>query len=97
MSAWGPTQTERLVKNGAPELPEGYTYKLYFTHPSLAMDVANVLALRSTVPPKATSVTATIVDERGWPVASFTEVTRADLGMASVAAARHAYEEFTCS
>ena len=83
---WGNTQTELLVKRGAPELPEGFTYRLDIKHPSLTEG-------RPMLQPA--TVTARIGEHVGdeWvEVARFTEVTRADLAMASVAAAKHAYE-----
>jgi hypothetical protein len=83
MIAWGKTQTELLVSRGAPALPDGYTYKLHFQHPALSYDDR---------PPKAARVTASIMDERGVELASYTEVTRASLDMASVAAAKRAFE-----
>lgn len=80
--------TDRLVADGAPELPKGFEYRLIITHPSLAH-----LAPGSTPPPA--SVTARI----GWragdeflEVARYTEVTRAHLHGATIAAATHAYE-----
>jgi hypothetical protein len=81
MIPWGKTQTELLVSRGAPELPEGYTYRLHVNHNK---------------PPEVTAVIGLELS-RGTgfvEVARFTEVTRADLAMASVAACRHAFEEW---
>lgn len=87
MIPWGTTQTDLLVSRGAPELPEGFTYRLNIQHPSLT----------DGRPTRAASVTARIGEHVGdeWvEVAQFTEITRADLTMAAVAACKHAYEEW---
>lgn len=82
---WSKTPTELLVGRGAPRLPGGYTYRLEIKHPSLI----------NGGPVRAASVTARIghvIGDEWVEVARFTEVTRADLGMATVAACKHAYE-----
>lgn len=79
------TLTEWLVKNGAPALPAGYTYRLEIQHPTLI----------DGRPERASHVTARIGVMLGgeWrEVSRFTEVTRVDLTMATVAACRHANE-----
>jgi len=81
----GQTLTERMVADGALPLPAGFTYRLDIKHPTLT----------DGRPVKAAEVTARIghfIGDEWVEVARFTEVTRAHLHGATIAAARHAYE-----
>ena len=81
----GSSLTARLVADGAPVLPEGYDYRLHIKHPTLSISG----------PTRAAEVTARIgglIGDEWVEVARFTEVTRAHLHGATIAAATHAYE-----
>jgi hypothetical protein len=87
----GRNLTEQLIADGAPPLPAGFTYRLDIKHPSLSSPEGP----RAGKP--AASVTARIGYLKGdeWvEVARFTEVTRAHLHGATIAAAAHAYREW---
>jgi hypothetical protein len=86
MTAWSKTQTELLVERGAPSLPEGYTYRLDIKHPSLT-EAKPLLQ-----PASVTARIGCFLGDEWLEVSRFTEVTRADLAMASVAACKHAWE-----
>lgn len=86
----GHSLTDRLVADGAPRLPENFEYRLIITHPSLAH-------LGPEDRPQPASVTARIGYRAGdefLEVARYTEVTRAHLHGATIAAATHANECF---
>lgn len=81
----GQSLTGHLVRSGAPELPEGYTYRLNIQHPS-GVDGT---------PLRAATITARIGSMVGseWvEEARFSEITRAHMQGATVAACIHAYE-----
>lgn len=79
------TLTEWLVKLGAPSLPAGYQYRLEIQHPTLVDG-------GPTPPANVTARIGYAVGDEWVEVSRYTEVTRVDLGMASVAACRHSYE-----
>lgn len=71
-----------LIRLGAPELPEGLTYRLLLEPADRGAAVS------------PTKVTAFILDGDGDTVlAQASEITRVDSALAAVAAARHASEE----
>jgi hypothetical protein len=80
--------------HGAPKLPEGFTYHVHIQHPSQS-DPAGLIPRPR---PQATVTVSigehVIVTGRFIPEVSYTEITRADLQGAVVAAATHAYEEW---
>jgi hypothetical protein len=85
VTSHGNSLTGHLVASGAPQLPEGFTYRLDIKHPTLT----------DGRPAQAASVTARIgsmVASEWVEVSRFTEVTRASLQGATVAACVHAYE-----
>ena len=79
----GGSLTEDLVRKGAPPLPEPYTYRLSIAH-------------EKDGPAEVTAKIGHYKRQDGVDFWSerirYTEVTRVDLSMAAVAAAKHAYE-----
>lgn len=69
-----------LIMQGAPELPEGHSYRLLLAPANLATDYS------------PSKVTALIYDGDTL-VAQASEVTRDSSARAAVTAARHAFEE----
>lgn len=74
----GHNLTNSLVRDGAPELPEGYSYRLHIKHDN--------------GPGQVTARIGYAYADEWIEVARFTEVTRANLHGATVAAAVHAHE-----
>jgi hypothetical protein len=74
----GHNLTSSLVNDGAPELPEGFSYRLHIVH--------------GDGPGRVTARIGYTSGDEWVEVARFTEVTRANLHGATVAAAVHAHE-----
>lgn len=72
-----------LIKQGAPELPEGHSYRLLLAPANRSADYS------------PSKVTALIYDGEGSLVAQSSEVTRDSSARAAVTAARHAFEELS--
>lgn len=85
----GGSLTDDLVRKGAPILPAGYTYRLSIAHEQggPAEVTAKIGHLKRHWDDNSLSYTD-VWSER----IRYTEVTRVDLSMAAVAAAKHAYE-----
>lgn len=77
--------TEGMIVDGAPALPEGFTYRLHIKHSTLTQG-------GTPTAPEVTAKIGSFIGDEWVEVARYTEVTRADLRMATVAAAFHAYE-----
>lgn len=84
----GMSLTEKLVADGAPALPVGYTYRLHIKHSSLSYSIPPA----QPVPPSVTARIGYLIGDEWAEVASFTEHTRSHMGGATVAACIHAYE-----
>lgn len=84
----GRSLTEQLVADGAPALPVGYSYRLHIKHSSLSYSAHPA----QPVPPSVTARIGYLIGDEWVEVASFTEVTRVSLDMATRAACKHAYE-----
>jgi hypothetical protein len=78
--------------HGAPKLPKGYEYFVHIQHPTLSDPAGLVKPPR----PQATVTVSIVEDVFGYMDihSQYTEVTRAHLMGAVVAAATHAYEEW---
>lgn len=76
----GHNLSEWLIRLGAPELPEGHTYRLLLAPADPSAHAS------------PTRVTALIM-EGDVVRAESSEITRVDSSMAAVAAARHAFQE----
>lgn len=70
-----------LIQQGAPELPEGHSYRLLLAPANRSADYS------------PSKVTALIYDGEGTLVAQSSEITRDSSARAAVTAARHAFEE----
>lgn len=84
----GRSLTEQLVKDGAPALPVGYSYRLHIKHSSLSYSIPPA----NPVPPSVTARIGYHMGDEWVEVSNFTEHTRAHLQGATVAACIHAYE-----
>lgn len=84
----GNSLTEQLVRDGAPSLPEGYTYRLEIKHPTLAD------GLPERGPASVTARIGHWIGDEWVELVRFTEVTRAHLHGATIAACVHAREEW---
>ena len=78
--------TERLIRDGAPLLPKGYTYRLDIKHPT-ETDGRPVMG-----PARVTARIGHYIGDEWVESSQFTEVTRAHLHGATIAACVHAYE-----
>ena len=74
----GHNLTSGLVRSGAPELPEGFSYRLHIEH--------------GDGPARVTARLGYLSNDEWVECARFTEVTRANLQGATVAACVHAHE-----
>lgn len=70
-----------LIMQGAPELPEGHSYRLLLEPANLTTDYS------------PSKVTALIYDGDDTLVSQASEITRDSSARAAVTAARHAFEE----
>lgn len=86
VTSLGKSLTEHLVAQGAPALPEGYTYRLDIKHPTLSE------GLPQRGPASVTARIGHQIGDEWLELARFTEITRVSLDMASVAACKNAYE-----